>query len=72
MSANQNQPLRPINNNVLPEQKSNVIDLDLCPWRYPEEVIKKFNEDQEKESRKFRMPDSWSKWQNKKHYSNLN
>lgn len=72
MSAKQNQPLRPINDIVLPKENDNVILLNNCPWRYTKEFIDKFNEDQEKANKEYRMPKTWANWQNKKHYSNLN
>ena len=65
--SSENQPLRPINYVVLtemPEQEEiNVVNLDLCQWRYPKKVIDVYNDYQTSKGKKYKMPYRLTKWQ---------
>lgn len=65
------QSLKPLNVVVLSEmpeqgtkeQGTNVVNLDLCQWRYSKNVIDKFNDYQTSIGKKCKMPYRWTQWQ---------
>ena len=69
--SSENQPLRPLNDVVLAEETTqvteeemtNAIDLNLCQWRYPKEVINRFNDYQTSVGKNCKIPYRWTKWQ---------